>query len=268
MLREQLIIVCTCEIAGRVRGKGFPASELPSRLVSGVGWVPTNTMISALRPDRRHAFGATGDLILVPDADDGGACRFRRWQRARALSPRRYPPRPTARRGNAARANFLRRGLAALKEAAGLELSRQLRAGVRLYRRRGHAGRALQPRCLAAAGHLRRSLLVAAIRKAGRRPRFLPARIWQAAIRGDGRAGLGMKSGRRRCEAARDGARYAHSGSAIARSSRRSSSRTAPATASTSISASRISRAGRRCTIRRAPYRPVAGRRRVSWRAC
>ena len=74
-------MVCTCEIAGRVRGKGFPAGELASRLVKGVGWVPTNTMISALGPIADTPFGATGDMILVPDPatevnvdfGDGGA---------------------------------------------------------------------------------------------------------------------------------------------------------------------------------------------------
>ena len=29
MLREELIFVGTCDIAGQVRGKGFPARELP-----------------------------------------------------------------------------------------------------------------------------------------------------------------------------------------------------------------------------------------------
>ena len=29
MQREPLIFVATCEIAGRVRGKGFPADDLP-----------------------------------------------------------------------------------------------------------------------------------------------------------------------------------------------------------------------------------------------
>ena len=62
-------MVCTCEIAGRVRGKAFPARELPSRLARGVGWVPTNTMISAFGPIFSTPFGTTGDLILVPDAD-------------------------------------------------------------------------------------------------------------------------------------------------------------------------------------------------------
>ncbi len=74
-------MVCTCEIAGRVRGKGFPARDLPRRMVSGVGWIPTNTMISALGPIADSPFGARDDLILVPDAttevhvpfEDGGA---------------------------------------------------------------------------------------------------------------------------------------------------------------------------------------------------
>jgi glutamine synthetase len=69
MIREPLILVCTCEMAGRVRGKGFPARELPDRLVRGVGWVPTNSMISAFGPIGDTPFGATGDLILVPDRD-------------------------------------------------------------------------------------------------------------------------------------------------------------------------------------------------------
>ncbi len=69
MLREPLIMVCTCEIAGRVRGKAFPARELPSRMKRGIGWVPTNTMISAFGPIYQTPFGTSGDLILVPDAN-------------------------------------------------------------------------------------------------------------------------------------------------------------------------------------------------------
>jgi hypothetical protein len=33
MLREDLIFVGTCEIAGYVRGKGFPACELPGGML-------------------------------------------------------------------------------------------------------------------------------------------------------------------------------------------------------------------------------------------
>jgi glutamine synthetase len=69
MISEPLVLTCTCEIAGRVRGKGFPASELQTRLKTGVGWVPTNTMISALGPIADTPFGALDDLILVPDPD-------------------------------------------------------------------------------------------------------------------------------------------------------------------------------------------------------
>jgi glutamine synthetase len=67
--REPIVMVCTCEIAGRVRGKGFPVKELPARITRGVGWVPTNTMISAFGPISAKPFGTTGDLILVPDRE-------------------------------------------------------------------------------------------------------------------------------------------------------------------------------------------------------
>lgn len=121
MLREPIILVCTCEIAGRVRGKGFPASELESRLARGVGWVPTNTMISALGLIGDTPFGATGDLILVPDPqtevdvdfEDGSAGEH--WYlgdiRHTDGAPWECCPR-----------DFLRRALAGLREAAGLQL--------------------------------------------------------------------------------------------------------------------------------------------------
>ncbi|HKV56172.1 MAG TPA: glutamine synthetase family protein [Candidatus Binataceae bacterium] len=67
MLREELIFVATCDISGQVRGKAFPAQELPSRLRKGVGWTPTNLMISALGPIWDTPFGTAGDLMLVPD---------------------------------------------------------------------------------------------------------------------------------------------------------------------------------------------------------
>jgi glutamine synthetase len=66
-----------------VRGKGFPASNLAQRLKTGVGWVPTNTMISCFGPIGDTPFGATGDLILVPDektevrVDFGPECKRR-----------------------------------------------------------------------------------------------------------------------------------------------------------------------------------------------
>jgi glutamine synthetase len=67
MLREELIFVTTCDISGQVRGKAFPACELETRLARGVGWTPTNLMISALGPIWDTPFGTAGDLMLVPD---------------------------------------------------------------------------------------------------------------------------------------------------------------------------------------------------------
>jgi glutamine synthetase len=67
MLREELIFVATCDISGHVRGKGFPACELEARLRKGVGWTPTNLMISSLGPIWDTPFGTAGDLMLVPD---------------------------------------------------------------------------------------------------------------------------------------------------------------------------------------------------------
>lgn len=121
MLREKLIFVSTCEIAGRMRGKGFPASELAGRLVSGVGWVPTNTMISALGPIGDTPFGAMGDLILVPDSatethvdfDDGGADEHFYLGDIRHTDGTPWACCPR---------EFLRRALATLSEAAGLQL--------------------------------------------------------------------------------------------------------------------------------------------------
>ena len=121
MHREPLIMVCTCEMAGRVRGKGFPAGDLPSRLVKGVGWVPTNAMISCFGPIYGTPFGTTGDLILVPDPatevnvdfGDGSATEHFFLGDLRHLdgAPWECCPR-----------DFLRRALAALHDAAGVEL--------------------------------------------------------------------------------------------------------------------------------------------------
>jgi len=121
MHREPLVMICTCEMSGRVRGKGFPVRELPGRMTKGVGWVPTNAMISAFSPIYATPFGTGGDLVLVPDpatevdvdfADSSAKEHFflgdlrhldgRPWE----LCPR----------------DFLRRALAALKQEAGLTL--------------------------------------------------------------------------------------------------------------------------------------------------
>ncbi|MDX2318805.1 MAG: glutamine synthetase family protein [Hyphomicrobiaceae bacterium] len=68
MLREELIFVGTCDIAGLVRGKGFPASELPARRKTGIGWTHTNLMQTCFGQIFDTPFGTGGDLMIVPDA--------------------------------------------------------------------------------------------------------------------------------------------------------------------------------------------------------
>lgn len=67
MQREHLVMFCYCDIAAQVRGKGFPASLLPKRLVTGIGWTPTNILQTAFGPIAESPWGPFGDLLLLPD---------------------------------------------------------------------------------------------------------------------------------------------------------------------------------------------------------
>ncbi|HYM74043.1 MAG TPA: glutamine synthetase family protein [Stellaceae bacterium] len=66
---EPLIFVGTCDLAGLVRGKGFPQTALSQRLREGVGLAPSNIMISPFGPIYDTPYGTQGDLMLVPDPD-------------------------------------------------------------------------------------------------------------------------------------------------------------------------------------------------------
>lgn len=63
---EEVILVCCSDIAGQVRGKGFPARDIEKRRRLGVGWTPTNIMINCLGGIPATPFGPRGDLYLVP----------------------------------------------------------------------------------------------------------------------------------------------------------------------------------------------------------
>ena len=67
MQRETLIFVGVCDLAGHVRGKGFPASELEPRLRKGIGLTGANITMSAFGPIHVSPFGTEGDLMLAPD---------------------------------------------------------------------------------------------------------------------------------------------------------------------------------------------------------
>ena len=76
---ESVVVVACNDIAGQVRGKGFPRDQLESRRRYGVGWTPSNVMINCFGRIPAIPFGSTGDLMLVPaegagyrlDFDDG-----------------------------------------------------------------------------------------------------------------------------------------------------------------------------------------------------
>ena len=46
MISDPLIFAATSDLAGVTRGKAFPLGDLDKRLKRGVGWVPTNAMIT------------------------------------------------------------------------------------------------------------------------------------------------------------------------------------------------------------------------------
>jgi len=121
MLREELIFVGTCDIAGHVRGKGFPARELAARKKQGIGWTHTNLMQNAFGVILDTPFSTGGDLMVVPDTsaevrvdfDDGSVPEhlFLGDIRNTDGSPWECCPR-----------EFLRRAIAALDAASGLHL--------------------------------------------------------------------------------------------------------------------------------------------------
>jgi glutamine synthetase len=121
VIREELVFVATCDISGHVRGKGFPARELPARLQKGVGWTGSNLMMSPEGPIWDTPFGTAGDLMIVPDPavgvrvdfDDGSAIEHFFLGDIRTTDGRPWECCPR---------DFLRRAAAALETEAGLRL--------------------------------------------------------------------------------------------------------------------------------------------------
>lgn len=120
MNTEPLVFLGTSDLAGLVRGKGFPAADLPARMRLGVGLSPSNIMMSAFGPILDTPFGTEGEVMLVPDPstkvelafdDDGAAERFYLGD----ILTTGGEPWECCPRG------FLRRAVAALSEAGGLD---------------------------------------------------------------------------------------------------------------------------------------------------
>jgi glutamine synthetase len=121
MLREDLIFVGTCDIAGHVRGKGFPARELPARRKRGVGWTHSNLMQTAFGPILDTPFGTGGDLMVVPDMSAEARVDF-----GDGLAPEHFFLGDIRNTDESAweccPREFLRRAVAALDAASGLHL--------------------------------------------------------------------------------------------------------------------------------------------------
>jgi glutamine synthetase len=121
MLREELIFVGTCDIAGLVRGKGFPATEMPARRKTGIGWTHSNLMQTCFGPILDTPFGTAGDLMIVPDPSAEVHVDFRDGSAAEHFflgDIRELEGTPWA----CCVREFLRRSSAALEAAAGLHL--------------------------------------------------------------------------------------------------------------------------------------------------
>ena len=67
MNREPLSWSAPARSLAACAARAFPPAAFRAVCKTGVGWVPTNTMISIFGPIGDTPFGATGDLILVPD---------------------------------------------------------------------------------------------------------------------------------------------------------------------------------------------------------
>ncbi|MCZ4271682.1 glutamine synthetase family protein [Maritalea porphyrae] len=69
MTNSPLVFAATCDLAGQVRGKAFPLSEHTKRMKNGIGWVPTNSLITCFDTIAPSPFGSLGDLVIIPDAN-------------------------------------------------------------------------------------------------------------------------------------------------------------------------------------------------------
>jgi glutamine synthetase len=157
MRREELLFVCTCDIAGHVRGKAFPVSELDSRRHRGVGWTHSNIMQTAFGDIFDTPFGTAGDLMIVPDpeaqvrvdfADESAVEHFCLGDiRNTDGTPWECCPRAFLRRAVAELAEFDRIGLVAAFEQEFVYTGNEARPGdaysLNAFRRQGIFGEAV-----------------------------------------------------------------------------------------------------------------------------
>ncbi|WP_306152502.1 glutamine synthetase family protein [Roseovarius sp. MMSF_3281] len=64
-----LIMICTSDVAGQMRGKAVPRRDWDSRKEKGIGWTPTNVLQTSFGPIAPSPWGALGDLAIRPDPE-------------------------------------------------------------------------------------------------------------------------------------------------------------------------------------------------------
>ncbi|MGB3406032.1 MAG: glutamine synthetase family protein [Jannaschia sp.] len=69
-----LTMACTSDLAGLVRGKGFSTADLDGKIDRGLGWTPTNALITCFDTIAESPYGALGDMVLWPDPDTLAQC--------------------------------------------------------------------------------------------------------------------------------------------------------------------------------------------------
>lgn len=60
MIAEEMVIACCTDLAGKVRGKAFPATQFHKRTMRGIGWTPTNVQITCFDTIAKSPFGRSG----------------------------------------------------------------------------------------------------------------------------------------------------------------------------------------------------------------
>ena len=119
MHREPLAFIGISDISGRVRGKAVPAAQLGANIERGLGWTPTNVMITAFGPILDTPFGGLGDVLMRPvpetevKVDYGAEAGTEHFLLADVVNTDGTPWACCLR-------NFLARAVAALQAAAGL----------------------------------------------------------------------------------------------------------------------------------------------------
>lgn len=70
VITEPLVFVGTSDLTGLFRGKAVPLSRIEDGAFRGVGWVPTNALITCFDTIGDSPYGSLGDLLIKPATDD------------------------------------------------------------------------------------------------------------------------------------------------------------------------------------------------------